>query len=120
DVEDAALPRIELDLHRVAAAREAELDGEALRQHFRQVHVELATARVAQPAAALPFDDLHAAAAELEPPREVADPVGTEVVDEEHAVARDEVVVGPGALAGPRRLRRAVADHVALLVGQRD
>ena len=47
------------------------------------------------------FDDLHHAVVEGPAPGHVADQVGLEVLDEQRALAGHEVVVGPGALAGP-------------------
>src|SRR5690606_15804594 len=120
DVEDAFAVLAPAHLQRVPAADDVELEGEALGEHLGELDVELAIARVAQPASALPLDDLHAPGAELEAAGEVADAVVGEVVHEEDAVPGDEVEVRPGALARLERRGGAVPHDVALRIRHDD
>src|SRR5690606_6945138 len=76
------------------------------RQRLRQRDDEEALVAAAQPAPAVPLHDLDLPRAELHPAREVADVVTAEVVREDDALARLEVIVRPRALTGLRRRQR--------------
>ena len=87
------------------------LEGEALRQNFRQRNRDHAAAVRAQVLLPLPFRDLEVSASELEPLGEIADVVLGEILGEDHAIARNEIVVDEDRVIerGRRRGRRGGA-----------
>ena len=77
------------------AVDHVDLDGELVREHFRQGNREFAGRGGPDPALPIQLDDLHVPAVELQPLGKVADLVLGVVVVVEHPVAGHEVVVEP-------------------------
>ena len=91
---------LDLEVIREVGGDVVELDREPLGQRLGQDDVEGPVGFGPKRPSVLPLDDLHRAVAELQPAREITDAVAGEVVVEERAIAGDEVVIGPHAVAG--------------------